>query len=108
MDCSPPGSSVYGILQARALEWVAIPFSRGSSQPRDRTSLSYVSCIGSRWEASVCVCVPMDIDSSDMNSDGSRGLDDTEEPSPPEDKMFFLDPSDLDVERDEEAVKTIR
>ena len=31
MDCSPPGSSVYGILQARILEWVAIPFSRGSS-----------------------------------------------------------------------------
>ncbi|XP_013851665.1 serine/threonine-protein kinase D3 isoform X3 [Sus scrofa] len=51
--------------------------------------------------------IPMDIDSSDMNSDGSRGLDDIEEPSPPEDKMFFLDPSDLDVERDEEAVKTI-
>ena len=35
MDCSPPGSSVYGILQARILEWVAIPFSRGLSQPRD-------------------------------------------------------------------------
>ena len=35
MDCSLPGSSVYGILQARILEWVAIPFSRGSSQPRD-------------------------------------------------------------------------
>ena len=35
MDCSPPGSSVHGILQARILEWVAIPFSRGSSQPRD-------------------------------------------------------------------------
>ena len=33
MDCSPPGSSVYGILQARMLGWVAIPFSRGSSQP---------------------------------------------------------------------------
>ena len=31
MDCSPPGSSVHGILQARILEWVAIPFSRGSS-----------------------------------------------------------------------------
>uniref|UniRef100_A0A7N5KF43 Serine/threonine-protein kinase n=1 Tax=Ailuropoda melanoleuca TaxID=9646 RepID=A0A7N5KF43_AILME len=51
--------------------------------------------------------MPMDIDSSDVNSDGSRGLDDIEEPSPPEDKMFFLDPSDLDAERDEEAVKTI-
>ena len=37
MDCSPPGSSVHGILQERILEWVAIPFSRGSSRPRDRT-----------------------------------------------------------------------
>ena len=35
MDCSLPGSSVHGILQARILEWVAISFSRGSSQPRD-------------------------------------------------------------------------
>ena len=35
MDCSPPGSSVHGILQARILEWVAMPSSRGSSQPRD-------------------------------------------------------------------------
>ena len=34
LDCSLPGSSVHGILQARILEWVAIPFSRGSSQPR--------------------------------------------------------------------------
>ena len=34
MDCSPPGSSVHGILQARIQEWVAFPFSRGSSQPR--------------------------------------------------------------------------
>ena len=37
MDSSPPGSSVHGILQARILEWVAISFSRGSSQPRDHT-----------------------------------------------------------------------
>jgi len=36
MDCSLPGSSVHGIFQARVLEWVAITFSRGSSQPRDR------------------------------------------------------------------------
>ena len=35
-DCSPPGSSVHGILQARKLEWVAIPFCRGFSQPRDK------------------------------------------------------------------------
>ena len=39
MDCSPLGSSVHGILQTRILEWVAIPFSKGSSQPRDRTWL---------------------------------------------------------------------
>ena len=37
VDCSSPGSSVHGILQARILQWVAIPFSRGSSQPRDGT-----------------------------------------------------------------------
>ena len=48
MDCSPPGSSVHGILQARILEWIAMPFSRGSSQPRDENSVSYVSCIGRR------------------------------------------------------------
>ena len=46
MDCSPPGSSVHGILQARILEWVAMPSSRGSSWPRDRTCISYISCIG--------------------------------------------------------------
>ena len=40
MDCSPPGSSVHGILQARILERVAIPFSRGSSGPRDHTQVS--------------------------------------------------------------------
>ena len=45
VDCSLPGSSVHGILQARILEWVTISFSRGSSQPRDRTQ---VSCIGGR------------------------------------------------------------
>ena len=45
VDCSLPGSSVHGILQARVLEWVAISFSRGSSRPRDRTQVSH---IGSR------------------------------------------------------------
>ena len=48
MDCSAPGSSVHGILQARILERVAISSSGGSSQPRDQTHTSYVSCIG-RW-----------------------------------------------------------
>jgi len=46
MDCSPPGSSVHGILQARILEWVAMPCSRGSSQPRNQTQVSYDSCTG--------------------------------------------------------------
>ena len=57
MDCSPPGSSVHGIFQTRVLEWVATSFSRGSSQPRDRT---HISCIGKwvlycwvTWEAPV-------------------------------------------------------
>ena len=45
MNCSPPGSSVHGILQARILEWVALLSSRGSSQPRDQTYTSYVSYI---------------------------------------------------------------
>ena len=43
MDCSPPDSSVHGILQARILEWVAIPFSRGSSWPRDWTQVSWIT-----------------------------------------------------------------
>ena len=46
VDCSPPGCSIHGILQARILEWVAIPFSRGSSRPRVRT---WVSCLAGRF-----------------------------------------------------------
>ena len=46
MDCSPPGSSVHGILQARVLEWVSRPSSMGPSQPRDRT---LVSCLAGRF-----------------------------------------------------------
>ena len=46
MDCSPPGSSVHGILQARILEWVANPFSTGFSQPRDQ---AWVSPIAGRF-----------------------------------------------------------
>ena len=48
-DCSTPGSSVDGILQARILEWVAISSSRGSSQPRDRTHVSCFSCTVRRF-----------------------------------------------------------
>ena len=46
IDCSLPGSSAHGISQARILEWVAIPFSRESSQARDETQ---VSCIASSF-----------------------------------------------------------
>ena len=46
MDCSPPGFSVHGIFQARILEWIAISFSKGTSQPRDQT---LVFCIGGRF-----------------------------------------------------------
>ena len=64
MDCSPPGSSVHGILQAGILEWVAIPFSKGSSQPRDWTQ---VFCVVGRfftnwvtgkshWNRYFCIC----------------------------------------------------
>ena len=42
MDYSLPGSSILGIFQARVLEWVAISFSRGSSQPRDQTQVSHI------------------------------------------------------------------
>ena len=49
LDCSLPGPFVHGILQARILEWVAMPSSRGSSQPRDQTHISCVSCIGGEF-----------------------------------------------------------
>ena len=46
MDCSPPGSAVHGILQASVLDWVAMPFSRGSTLPKEQTGIScIVSCI---------------------------------------------------------------
>ena len=43
VDCSPPSSSVHGILQARVLQWVAISFSTGSSWPRDQTQVSHIA-----------------------------------------------------------------
>ena len=46
VDCSPPGSSVHGMFQARILEWVAIASSRGSSPPRNQTPVSTFSCLG--------------------------------------------------------------
>ena len=49
MDCSPLGFSFHGILQARMLEWIAMPCSRGSSQPRDQTCISCSSCPAGRF-----------------------------------------------------------
>ena len=49
MDCNPPGFSLHGISQERILEWVAISFSGGSSQPRDRTRVSREPCKKGRF-----------------------------------------------------------
>ena len=57
MDCSLPGASVHGILQARTLEWVAISYARESSRPRVRTSISYVSCIVLSREGTHVICL---------------------------------------------------
>lgn len=76
-----------------------------SKVPRD--CLGEVTFNGEPSSLGTDTDMPMDIDSSELTSDGSRGLDDAEEPARPDDKMFFLDPSDLDVEKDDEAVKTI-
>ena len=60
MDCSPTGSSVHGISQARILEWVAIIFSRGSSQPRDRTQVSHLAGtldhLSYTYDTTSCTC----------------------------------------------------
>ena len=57
MDCSPLGFSVHGILQARILEWVAMPSSRGSTRNWDRTQLSCVSRTGKHIESESCLVV---------------------------------------------------
>ena len=53
MDCSPPGSPLHGILQARILEWVAISYSRGSSRPSERVSCAHISCSSALASASL-------------------------------------------------------
>ena len=62
MDCNPPGSSVHGIFQAKILEWIVISYSRGSSQPTDRTHVSCLSCTARQilyhsatWEAPIYI-----------------------------------------------------
>ena len=61
VDCSPLGSSVHGILQARTLEWVAIYFSRWFSQPRDQAQVSCIIgglfTIWATWEAKYVHCI---------------------------------------------------
>ena len=54
MNCSLPGFSVYGIFQARIMEWIAGPFSRGYSQPRDWTLVSCITC-RSFWTRTSCI-----------------------------------------------------
>ena len=56
MDYSLPSSSVHGIFQARILEWVAMPFSKGSSQPRDWTHMSHISHIGKQVFTTSAIC----------------------------------------------------
>ena len=77
MDCSPPGSSVHGIFQARVLEWVAISFSRGSSQLRiEPAALKSLALAGgsfttsATWEAPLCPCRSFQsIEYSSLHSD---------------------------------------
>ena len=71
MDCSPPGSSVHGILQAIKLEWVAIPFSRGSSQLRDWT---WVSCLAGWFITVWVVSVSKKIRSIDYNTKNKTNI----------------------------------
>ena len=58
IDCSPLGSSVHWIFQVGILEWVAISYSRWSSQPRDQTLFSCVCCIGGRFFTTAQLCLP--------------------------------------------------
>ena len=58
MDCSSPGSSVRGIFWARILEWVAISYFRGSSQPREQTHISHISCTGRQM---ICHCINQNV-----------------------------------------------
>ena len=89
MDCSPPGSSVHGIFQARILEWVVISFSRVSSLPRNQTHVSSVSCIG-RW-----ILLPLSYLGSPCSKYSSmwqRGFTSLRVPNSPTVPMIFLLP----------------
>ena len=79
MDCSLPGSSmeffVHGILQAKILEWVVMPSSRGSSQPRDQTWLSYISYIG-RQALGILLAIDITVSILQMRKMGLEKLND--------------------------------
>ena len=74
--CDPPGSSVHGISQARMLEWVAISSSRGSSQPRNWTPISRVSCIAGRFFT--CWAIRAVLYGAVLRAFSSPGLNSTE------------------------------
>ena len=64
MDCRLPGSSVHGLLQARVLDWVSMPFSMGSSQPGDQTQVSrvasrFVTIWGTQFSSVAQLCLTL-------------------------------------------------
>ena len=85
MDCSPPGSSVHGILQARILEWIAISFSRGSSWPMEPTRVSCICrqilYLWATWEA-LCDQLLLFSHQFASNSLWPHGLQHTRPPCP--------------------------
>ena len=74
IGCSPPCSPVYGILQARILEWATTPFSRGSSWPKDQTCISFVSCIGSGCSTTESPGKPRCCESNEVKSQRFQAL----------------------------------
>ena len=78
IDCSPPGSSVHGILLARILEWVAVPSFRGTSWPRSRNCVCHISCtgrrilylhhLGSPWPGLLCSILEMHSDARNVHT----------------------------------------
>ena len=71
VDCSPPDSSVYEILQARILEWVATSFSRGSSRPRNRTQVSALQADSLPTELQIVAVTILNAGSLQLKTDGS-------------------------------------
>ena len=71
MNCSPPGSSVHGILQARILEWFVMPSARGSSQPRDKPmSLTFRALADRFFTTNATYCVSCSVVSNSLQPHG--------------------------------------